>query len=134
MSSTPPTTQEKWIAILQSPKVAKISNIQDDALRLTPTGGETTLKPGIVDEDALILTPTTGETTLKPGIVDDASTAEETTLKPGIVDDDASTAGETTLKPGIVDDDALTAEETTEALNNNRSVESSTLYEELRLT
>ena len=118
MSSTPPTTQEKWIAILQSPKVAKISNLQDDALRLTPTGGETTLKPGIVDEDALILTPTTGETTLKPGIVDD----------------DASTAGETTLKPGIVDDDALTAEETTEALNNNRSVESSTLYEELRLT
>ena len=80
MSSTPPTTQEKWIAILQSPKVAKISNLQDDALRLTPT------------------------------------------------------AGETTLKPGRVDDDALTAEETTEALNNNRSVESSTLYEELRLT
>ena len=65
---------------MQSPKVAKISNLQDDALRLTPT------------------------------------------------------AGETTLKPGIVDDDALTAEETTEALNNNRSVESSTLYEELRLT
>ena len=97
MSSTPPTTQEKWIAILQSPKVAKISNLQDDALRLTPTAGETTLKPGIVD-------------------------------------DDASTAEETTLKPGIVDDDALTAEETTEALNNNRSVESSTLFEELRLT
>ena len=131
MSSTPPTTQEKWIAILQSPKVAKISNLQNDALRLTPTAGETTLKPGIVDDDA----STAEETTLKPGIVDDdASTAGETTLKPGRVDDDALTAEETTLKPGIVDDDALTAEETTEALNNNRSVESSTLYEELRLT
>ena len=101
MSSTPPTTQVKWIAILQSPIVAKISNLQDDALKLTPTAGETTLKPGIAEDDALILTPTTGETTLKPGIVDD----------------DASTAGETT-----------------EALNNDRSVESSTLYEELRLT